>query len=226
MPSNPSRLQAVIFDMDGILIDSEPFWREAEIEVFGRNGLRLTEADCMLTTGMRIGEVTRYWYERRPWKGLPPDILAGEILEGVIRRVGERGTAMPGSRDAIRLFQGRGLRLALASSSAVSLIDSVIDHLELRSFFEVICSAENEPRGKPHPDVYLSAAARLGLLPQACLAVEDSIAGMQAAKAAGMRCIAVPLPELRADARYNTADLILDSLVQLDEEVLKSLMGE
>jgi sugar-phosphatase len=170
--------------------------------------------------------VTRYWFERRPWDGLPPEILAGEILDGVIRRVGERGTAMPGSRDAIRFFQARGLRLALASSSALSLIHAVIDHLELRSFFDVICSAENESHGKPHPDVYLSAAARLGLLPHACLAIEDSIAGVQSAKAAGMCCIAVPLPELRNDPRYSPADIIFDSFVKFDDGVLKTLIGE
>ncbi len=225
MPPHFSPLQAVVFDMDGVLIDSEPFWRESEIEVFGRNGLHLTEADCILTTGMRIGEVTRYWFERRPWKGPGPEILAGEILRGVIRRVGERGTAMPGLPQAIRLFQSHGLRLALASSSALILIDAVIDRLHLRPLFEVICSAENELNGKPHPDVYLSAAGKLGLAPGLCLAIEDSIAGIQAAKAAGMKCIAVPLPELRHDPRYNKADLILDSLVQLDEMVVKSLMG-
>ena len=219
-------LHAVVFDMDGVLIDSEPFWRESEIEVFGRNGLYLAEADCILTTGMRIGEVTRYWYERRPWNGPEPEILAEEILRGVIRRVRERGTAMPGLHQVIRLFQSHGLRLALASSSALSLIDAVIDRLELRSYFEAICSAENEPRGKPHPDVYLSAARRLALPPANCLAVEDSIAGVQAAKAAGMKCIAIPLPELRSDPRYQKADFILDSLVQLDEKVLKSLKGE
>ena len=205
------------------LIDSEPFWRESEIEVFGRNGLRLTEADCILTTGMRIGEVTRYWYERRPWNGPEPEILAGEILRGVIRRVHERGTAMAGLPEAIRLFRSRGFRLALASSSALSLIDAVIDRLVLRPQFEVICSAENEPRGKPHPDVYLSAARKLGLPGANCLAVEDSIAGVQAAKAAGMKCIAIPLPELRDDPRYSTADLIFDSLTQITDGVWDSL---
>jgi beta-phosphoglucomutase-like phosphatase (HAD superfamily) len=226
MPRSSFPLQAVVFDMDGVLIDSEPFWRESEIEVFGRNGLHLAEADCILTTGMRIGEVTQYWYERRPWNGPPPENLAGEILRGVIRRVHERGTAMPGLPQAIRLFQSHGLRLALASSSALSLIDAVIDRLELRPQFEVICSAENEPRGKPHPDVYLSAAGKLGLAPGLCLAVEDSIAGVQSAKSAGMKCVAIPLPELRHDPRYNKADLILDSLVQMDDGIIKSLMRE
>jgi HAD superfamily hydrolase (TIGR01509 family) len=224
MPSRLSLLQAVIFDMDGILIDSEPFWRESEIEAFGRCGLHLTEEDCILTTGMRIGEVTRYWFERRPWNGLAPEVLAEEILRGVIRRVHERGTAMPGLRQAIRLFQSHGLRLALASSSALSLINAVIDRLEIRPYFEVICSAENESRGKPHPDVYLSAAAQLSLPPQHCLAIEDSIAGVQAAKAAGMKCIAVPLPELRADPRYRPADIIFDSLTQINDEIFDLLI--
>jgi beta-phosphoglucomutase-like phosphatase (HAD superfamily) len=223
MPDRPSLIQAAVFDMDGVLIDSEPFWRESEIEVFGRHGLRLTEADCILTTGMRIGEVTRYWFERRPWDGPPPESLAGDILRGVIRRVQTRGVAMPGLPHAFRLFQAHGLRLALASSSAMSLIDAVIDRLELRPNFEVICSAENEPRGKPHPDVYLSAAARLGLPPHNCLAIEDSIAGVQSAKAAGMKCLAIPLPELRNDLRYGPADVILDSLTQINDGVLDSL---
>ena len=226
MPARPSLLQAVVFDMDGILIDSEPFWRESEIEVFGRCGIHLSEADCLQTAGMRIGEVARFWFERRPWNGPAPEVVAEDILRGVIRRVRERGAAMPGLHHAIILFQSRGLRLALASSSASSLIDAVLDRLELRMYFEAVCSAENESRGKPHPDVYLSAAAQLGLPPESCLAVEDSIAGVQAAKAAGMKCIAVPLPEIRTDPRYSPADVILDSLTQIDRRVLDTLAGK
>ena len=218
-----SFLQAGIFDMDGVLIDSEPFWRESEIEVFGRHGLYLTDADCMQTTGMRIEEVARYWFERRPWNGPAPEILAEDILQGVIRRVQERGAAMPGARDAVRLLRSLGLRLALASSSAPPLIDAVLDRLDLRSHFEAVCSAEGETRGKPYPDVYLAAAAKLGIPPPDCLAIEDSIAGVQAAKAAGMKCLAVPLPELRSDPRYQAADAVVDSLQRIDRPLLGSL---
>jgi HAD superfamily hydrolase (TIGR01509 family) len=225
VPSPKRPIQAAIFDVDGVVIDSEPFWRESEIEVFGLHGLHLSEAECMQTTGMRIGEVTRYWFERRPWSGPSPEVLADEILRGVIRRIRERGVAMPGLHQAIRLFRSRGLRLALASSSAEALLDTVVDRLQIRSHFEVICSAERELRGKPNPDVYLTAASRLGLPPERCLAIEDSIAGVTAAKAAGMKCIAIPLPELRQDPRYSPADLILDSFIQLDDEVMNSLMG-
>jgi sugar-phosphatase len=223
MVSSGKSLQAVIFDVDGVLIDSEPFWRESEIEVFSRYGLRLTEQECILTAGMRIQEVTRFWYERKPWKGGSTEKLAADILQGVIERIQERGVPMPGMLDAIRLFQSRRLRLALASSSALSLIAAVIDRLEIRPHFEAICSAENELRGKPHPDVYLTAARKLGLAPERCLAIEDSIAGVTSAKAAGMKCIAVPLPELRRDPRYGSADSILDSLVQIDIQLLESM---
>jgi beta-phosphoglucomutase-like phosphatase (HAD superfamily) len=225
MERHDKSLQAVVFDVDGILIDSEPFWRESEIEIFGRHGLRLTEQECMLTTGMRIQEVTRYWFERRPWKGGSTEELAADILNGVIERIRDRGIPMPGLFDAIRLFESRSLRLALASSSPFSLIDAVVDRLKIRPHFEAICSAENEVRGKPHPDVYLSAARKLGLAPGQCLAIEDSIAGVTSAKAAGMTCIAVPLPELRGDPRYSPADSILESLVQINDELLGSLEG-
>jgi sugar-phosphatase len=223
MASFDKSIQAVIFDVDGVLIDSEPFWRESEIEIFARCGLRLTEEECLLTTGMRIQEVTRFWYARKPWKGPSTEELAGDILEGVIERIRDRGMPMPGLYDTIRLFQTRHLRLALASSSAESLIDTVVDRLQIRASFEAICSAENEARGKPYPDVYLTAAAKLGLAPEHCLAVEDSIAGVASAKAAGMKCIAVPLPELRRDARYMAADAVLDSLSQIDDRLLSRL---
>jgi len=221
----PAFLQAAIFDVDGVLIDSEPFWRESEIEIFGRHGLHLTDEECILTTGMRIQEVTRFWYASRPWHGPSPEVLAADILQGVIGRIRERGFAMPGLFEAIRLFQSRGLRLALASASALSLIDAVVDRLQIRPAFEAICSAENEARGKPFPDVYLTAARKLGLAPEKCLAIEDSIAGVASAKAAGMKCIAVPLPELRQDPRYGPADRILDSLTEIDDKLLDSLYG-
>jgi sugar-phosphatase len=221
-PAAPA-LRAAIFDVDGVLIDSEPFWRETEIEIFGRYGLHLTEAECMLTTGMRIQEVTRFWFARRPWQGPSTEELALDILQGVIARIRERGVPMPGVYEVIRLFRSRGLRLALASSSAEKLIDTVVDRLQIRASLEAICSAENEARGKPYPDVYLTAAAKLGVAPERCLAIEDSIAGVASAKAAGMKCIAVPLPEMREDPRYQAADVVVDSLAQIDDQLLTRL---
>jgi sugar-phosphatase len=107
------------------------------------------------------------------------------------------------------------VKLGLASSSATEIIEAVLDKLELARFFAVVQSAEHEPYGKPHPAVYIECARRLGVPPDRCLAIEDSPAGVLAAKAARMTCIAIPAPELRDDHRYCIADARLESLVEL-----------
>jgi len=129
---------------------------------------------------------------------------------------------MPGVTAAIALFERHGLRLAIASSSPLRLIDAVCDRLGLARI-TVRCSAMDEVRGKPAPDVYLTAARRLGVAAAACLALEDSPNGIASARSAGMRCVAVPDPLLADDPRYREADLILPSLTGLDEATLRRL---
>jgi sugar-phosphatase len=129
---------------------------------------------------------------------------------------------MPGVTAAIALFERCGLRLAIASSSPLRLIDAVCDRLGLTRI-TVRCSAMDEARGKPAPDVYLTAARRLGVAAANCLALEDSPAGVASARSAGMRCVAVPDPLLATDPRYREADLVLGSLTGLDEAALRRL---
>jgi sugar-phosphatase len=129
---------------------------------------------------------------------------------------------MPGVAAAIELFERHGLALAIASSSPPRMIDAVCERLGLGAI-EVRCSAEDEARGKPAPDVYLTAARRLGVAPTNCLAVEDSPYGIESARSAGMRCVAVPDPMLAADPRYGEADLVIASLTELDEAALQLL---
>ncbi|MGH3289122.1 MAG: HAD-IA family hydrolase, partial [Streptosporangiaceae bacterium] len=150
-----------------------------------------------------------------------PAEVADRITDLVIAHVGRAGEPMPGVPEAIALFGRSGLRLAIASSSPARLIDAVCDRLRLD--IDVRCSALDEAHGKPAPDVYLTAARRLHLSPARCLAVEDSPAGVVAAKTAGMTCVAVPDPLLVGDPRYRRADLILPSLTQLDEQTLRAL---
>jgi sugar-phosphatase len=151
--------------------------------------------------------------------GPSPAEVAARITDLVVDYVGRAGEPMPGVPEAIALFERSGLRLAIASSSPERLIDAVCARLGLD--IDIRCSALDEPRGKPAPDVYLAAARRLRLTPARCLAVEDSPAGVVAAKAAGMTCVAVPDPLLTGDPRYRRADLVLPSLTELTEPLLR-----
>lgn len=226
-------ITGVVLDMDGLLIDTEPVWRTAEQEVFAELGVELTQADLLDTTGVTIGEVVAAFLPRRPPSADPPGPdpsgpsppgpspaeVAARITDLVVDYVGRAGEPMPGVPEAIALFERSGLRLAIASSSPERLIDAVCARLKLD--IDIRCSALDEPRGKPAPDVYLAAARRLRLTPTRCLAVEDSPAGVVAAKAAGMTCVAVPDPLLTGDPRYRRADLVLPSLTELTEPLLR-----
>lgn len=216
-------LLALLFDMDGLLIDSEPLWHEAEIYGFGLAGLCLTAEQCLETTGLRVDEVVQFRYAERPWAAPSQDAVAAAIAGRVVELVRARGVLKPGVAEALGFARASGLRIALASSSPYVIIDAVLDTLGLRSAFEVIHSAEEEARGKPEPDVYLTTARKLGVEPAACLALEDSPNGVVAAKAAGMKCIAIPEPVLRNDPRLARADAILGSLIEVDAELLNRL---
>jgi mannitol-1-/sugar-/sorbitol-6-/2-deoxyglucose-6-phosphatase len=226
MPTCPP-VEAVVLDMDGVLIDTEPVWRAAQSAVFAGFGVALSERDLLDSTGQPIEELIPVW-RRRPvaldpaGAGLTDAEIADLIIDRVIAYVTAEGQPMPGVTAAIALFERCGLRLAIASSSPLRLIDAVCDRLGLTRI-EVRCSAMDEARGKPAPDVYLAAARRLGVAAASCLALEDSPAGIASARSAGMRCVAVPDPLLAADPRYREADLVLESLTRLDEAALRRL---
>lgn len=211
--------------MDGLLIDTEPIWRDAEASVFAALGVQLTDAELLETTGVAIGEVVSTWRARHldgRFRQLTDAEIAGRIIDRVIAHVRAEGRPMPGVIEAVGLFGRLGLRLAIASSSPMRLIDAVCDKLGLGDI-TVRCSALDEAHGKPAPDVYLAAARRLGVSPASCLAIEDSPHGIASAKAAGMRCLAVPDPVLEADPGYRVADMVLPTLKLLDEHVLCQL---
>ena len=210
-------LDAVIFDMDGVLIDSEPIWQDVEIELLGDLGVPLTREMCTQTMGLRVNEAVAHWYERYPWTGPGVEDVAEQLIDGVIRAIAERGQAKEGVTEALAFLDRHGLRLAIASSSYYRVIEAVLARCDLEDRFEVVHSAEDEVNGKPHPAVYLGAAAKLGVVPTRCLAVEDSPNGVQSAKRAGMACIARPEPGTESDARFASADLVLTSLAHIEE---------
>jgi sugar-phosphatase len=218
------QIKAVIFDMDGVIIDSEPLWRIAMIEVFRSVHLELTEDECAATQGLRIDEVVDFWYKQRPWKG---NKARHEIVEAIILKVQqliqEKGEAMKGFHQAVSLLRDNHLRLALASSSSKRLIITVINKVQANDDFEFLCSGEDEAYGKPHPAIFLKAASLLGLLPQECAVIEDSINGMVAAKAARMPCIVIPEYVNDEDPRWTLADVKLKSLEDLNMDIIQQL---
>ena len=213
--------------MDGLLIDTEPVWRVAEVAVFTELGIELTEAELLGSIGRTIDEVVPVWRRRQPGRGGETDqvsdaTVADRIIDRVAAWVRAEGEPMAGVLQTLELLRHLDLRLAIASSSPRRMIDVVCERLGLTSI-EVRCSAIDEVRGKPAPDVYLTAARRLSTTPGRCLAIEDSPSGVRAAKAAGMRCIAVPDPLLAGDPHYRKADLVLANLAELDESQLRAL---
>lgn len=214
MLTNPA---AVVFDMDGILVDSEPLWHEAEIEVFGSLGIALSPLDCQQTTGVRIDQVVAFWRGRHPHRYAESDEAAvtARIIAAVIARISERGVAMAGATRAVDDVARRGWAVGLASSSPLVLIEAVLRRLQIGGHFAAVVSAEGMPRGKPDPAVYLEACRRLSTDPASAIAVEDSSSGILAGKAAGMFVVAVPDAAAARPAALDAADLVLTSLLEL-----------
>ncbi len=205
-------MRAAIFDMDGLLIDSEPLWRAAEVDVFGAVGVPLTEEMCRQTTGLRHDAVVRYWHARHPWNEPELDEMTERLLQTAMKVIVDRGSLMPGAEAAIQLLHDHGLQLAIASSSPMILIEAVVRKFDLGHYFSALHSADDEDAGKPDPAVYRSTMSLLGVQPQDCVALEDSVSGIRAAKAAGAMVIAVPDPATADKPEFGEADVVLSSL--------------
>lgn len=215
--------QAVIFDMDGMLTDSEPLWRLASVQVLNGIGVPLTEAEAVATTGLRTDELVETWQRTYPWEDPPRKVVEAMIESRVMDLIRERSTPNPGVLTTLQALAAVGYPLAIASSSASDVIRVVVETLGIAPYFSVIQSAEHEPFGKPHPAVYIEAARALGVPAVECVAFEDSPNGVIAAKAARMRCVAVPDPALVHDRRFLAADLRLGSLTEFRPEMLAAL---
>ena len=215
-------IKACVFDMDGVLIDTEPVWRRVERDVFRRVGIELTDAQLRETWGMRIEEVVDFWYHARPWDGIRPRAVQREIVRAMVDHVSNDGVPLPGAVDAVSTAREAGLRVGIASSSSHELIEAVIRRLDLAHLIDAVCTADDEKLGKPDPAVYMSAARLLGAKPGECIAVEDSPAGVRSAKAAGMVCIAVMTDAVSRDD-IKDADVQLDSLLDFTPDLLRGL---
>lgn len=206
------QIKAVIFDMDGVLIDSEPLWRKAMIKGFNDIGVDFTEDDCRKTTGMRFKEVINHWFLHHGIEDTHPDELDKSVITHLIELINTEGTAMKGAVELIKHLEAKNYAIGLATSSSHTLVDAVLNKLNTRSYFQSIVSAEFLQYGKPHPEVFLKCASELGIEPKNCLVIEDSVNGVIAGKAAQMRVAAVPDQEHQTDPRFVIADMRVNNL--------------
>ena len=206
--------------MDGLLVDSEPYWKIAEKICFGKLGLDLNDELLRQVMGFRLSEVVEHWYNYQPWGEKNFEAVEGDVLVTVKQLIIENANALPGVIQTLELCKNNGYKIALASSSAMSLINVVVDKLNIRHYFDLLVSAEFEPYGKPHPSVFLTAAQKLNVLPTECLVFEDSVNGMIAAKAARMKCIVVPELEKQEELYWQLANFKLVSLEEFKLEMV------
>jgi HAD superfamily hydrolase (TIGR01509 family) len=215
------KLKAVIFDMDGLLIDSEPLWQEAGSETLAELGKELTLEQYHSSTGLRTEEWIQHWFHYFDLPMQHATTAIDTIISKAISKIDEKGIAFPGVDHLISLMKAHSLKVGLATSSPLSLVDVVLKKLDLQNSFDAVTSAEKLPFGKPHPEVYINCATELGVAGMECIAFEDSFNGMIAAKAARMKCVIVPALQDYAHLKWNAADLKLRSLTEFDEKKLQ-----
>ena len=214
-------IEAVVFDLDGVLVQTEELWDDVRETLARERGARYDAAAQRAMMGMSSLEWSRYMHEELGLADEPAAISA-EVVRRMLARYSERLPLVDGAVEAVERIAARW-PLGVASSSNRELIDSVLKLSGLARHFRATVSSEEVARGKPAPDVYLEAARRLGAAPERCAAVEDSHSGIRSAKAAGMRVVAVPNASYPPDEQaLAAADVVLDSLAELDAAAIES----
>lgn len=208
--------------MDGLLIDSEPFWEEAGKETLEKFNVSLSPEQYASSTGLRTKEWLQHWFHFFNIEEKFIEEAEKTIVQKAIEKITENGVAMLGVDYIMNFFKERNFKIGLATSSPMSLANPVIDKLNIRSYLQSITSAEQLPYGKPHPQVFINCAAALDTKAMQCLVFEDSFNGMIAAKAARMKCVIIPAPHQKNAYKWQAADLQLSSLQEFNEAVLRT----
>jgi HAD superfamily hydrolase (TIGR01509 family) len=215
-----ARVDAVVFDLDGVLIQTEELWDEVREALAREHGARYDAEAQRAMMGMSSVEWSRYMAEELGVP-LPPEEISAEVVRRMLELYAERLPLIDGAVEAVERLAARW-PLGVASSSNRELIDAVLDLSGLARYFRATVSSEEVPRGKPAPDVYLEAARRLGADPRRCAAVEDSHSGIRSAQTAGMRVIVIPNASYPPDRdTLAEADVVLASLAELTPEVVE-----
>lgn len=214
-----SQFEAVIFDMDGVLIDSEPLWKIAMEEVFHSLGSTLTKSDFQKTVGLRIDEVIHFWNIQENWDVKDEREVEEAIIVKMIELISQNASPLAGVIETLDYLRSQRIKIGLGTSSSNRLIQVVLNELNIHSYFDVTHSAENEAFGKPHPAVYLHVAQELGVSPNKCLVIEDSFNGVIAGLAAKMKVVCIPEKTHHPNPKLSVADFHFESMSDFLREI-------
>lgn len=201
--------KAVIFDMDGVIIDSENLWKKAEKEVFTSLGVNVTHEDSELTKSMTTFEVTKFWFDKFPWEDKSNDIVEHMVISRVIELIDTEDCKINGIKEFIERLKAKNYKIGLATNSPYKIIPKVLQKFDIQHLFDTVSSAEFEDNGKPAPAIYLTTAEKLNVTTNNCIAIEDSYSGMLAAKNAGMTVVA--FTNGNKDLDFEIADYKIDA---------------
>jgi HAD superfamily hydrolase (TIGR01509 family) len=208
-------IKAVIFDMDGVIIDSEPLWRKAMIHSFNEVGIPFSEEHCRLTTGLRFKEVADFWFKKHDISNVSIDDFDELVINRLCDLIIKDGKPMKGVNEILPYLKENGFKIGVGTSSNTKLMHKVIEVLNIGHYFDTLTSAEFLEYGKPHPHVFLNCAKSLTIKPNECLVIEDSINGIIAAKAAQMKVVAIPEEINKNNPKFAIADFKVDSLLDI-----------
>lgn len=208
------QIEAIIFDMDGLLVDSEPLWQKAEIEVFKTVNIELTLENCHETTGMPTLDVVNYWYKKLPWSEKSVEEINAALLKKAAELIAAAINPMPGVEKLLLKSRQMGLKIGLASASPMNIIEVVLTKLNLFGYFDFYHSAMLEKKNKPDPAVYLTVAQKLETPITKCLILEDSGNGVKGAVASQAVVVAVPSVYEFEDSKFNIANYKIHSLLE------------
>lgn len=212
--------------MDGLLLDTEPLWGESMLAVAEKHQVNINSDFFKYTTGLRINEVTAFWQYKFGWKSnISSDDMAAEIVKDIIARSIAKSRLMPGVKTLLADLKANNVPLGVATSSPSHMMHTLISHFGIAHYFDHMVSADMVSFGKPHPDVYLKCADLLKVDSFNCVAFEDSINGMVAAKAARMKVVAVPEGYNYDKPAFGLADLKIKSLSSFTFEKYISLLA-
>jgi HAD superfamily hydrolase (TIGR01509 family) len=214
-------LQAVLWDMDGTLVDSEPVWARVQLDLLTSLGAIWTVEDCVNLVGSDLGDAVKAWMARIPEGAIEPEELAERMYGEVVRSLKEEVVFRPGAVELLQALNAEGIPCALVSASHRVMIDAVLAHLP-PDLYDVIVAGDEVTHGKPHPEPYLTAARELGVDPAECIVIEDSPGGTASGTAAGAFVIAVPQWVTIPDA---TRRLVAKSLEPFTPGALRDLLA-